>query len=70
MKVLYRGKPYKVYGTHTKHTKHTGRDLANVEGEAVASFLIYIDDRWLWVYAGDCIPYKKKKHKKEEDKRY
>lgn len=29
MKVLYRGKPYKVYGTHTKHT---GRDLANVEG--------------------------------------
>ena len=66
-KVLYRGKPYKVYGTHTKHT---GRDLANVEGEAVASFLIYIDDRWLWVYAGDCIPYKKKKHKKEKDKRY
>ena len=65
MKVLYRGKPYKVYGTHTKHT---GRDLANVEGEAVASFLIYIDDRWLWVYADYGIPYKKKKHKKEEGK--
>ena len=63
MKIVYRGKPYKVYGTHTEHT---GRDLPNVEGEAVASFLIYIDDeyRWLWVYACDCEPYKKK-HKRK-----
>ena len=67
MKVLYRGKPYKVYGTHTKHT---GRDLANVEGEAVASFLIYIDDRWLWVNVRDCTPYKKKKHKKKGCEQY
>ena len=69
MKVLYRGKPYKVYGVHTEHT---GGCLPNVDGEAIASFLIYIDDeyRWVWVYASDCVPYKKKKHKKKGCKEY
>lgn len=67
MKILYKGKPYKVYGTNTEHIR---RCLANVDGEAVASFLIYINHRWLCVYASDCIPYKKKKHKQKGNKRY
>lgn len=69
MKVLYKGNPYKVYGTHTENT---GRCISNVDGKAIASFLIYIDDeyRWVWVSSDYCMPYKKKKHKKEEGKRY
>lgn len=67
MKILYKGKPYKVYGTNTEHIR---RCLAHVDGEAVASFLIYINHRWLWVYASDCTPCKKKKHKKKGCKQY
>lgn len=62
MKVLYKGKPYKVYGVCSdRYTK-------GYKFENYADFLIYRKNYWRWVSSDYCTPYKKKKHKKEGSK--
>lgn len=54
MKVLYKGKPYKVYGVSpSPYTQ-------GYYYEKGADFLIYIKNSWVWVSSDYCIPYKKK----------
>jgi hypothetical protein len=56
MKVLYKGKPYKVYGVSpSPYTQ-------GYYYEKGADFLIYIKNSWVWVSSDYCIPYKKKKY--------
>lgn len=62
MKIIYQGKPYKVYGMHTNYNS-TGWDH-----EIYAYFLIFTKKYWQWISTDDCIPYKKKKHKKRGSK--
>lgn len=58
MKVLYKGKKYKVYGVSpSPYTQ-------GYYYEKGADFLIYIKNSWVWVSSDYCTPYKKKKHKK------
>ena len=55
MKVLYKGKKYKVYGVSpSPYTQ-------GYYYEKGADFLIYIKNSWVWVSSDYCIPYKKKK---------
>lgn len=67
MKVLYKGKPYKVYGVSpSPYTQ-------GYYYEKGADFLIYIKNSWVWVSSDYCIPYKKKKNinrKETKDIRY
>ena len=59
MKILYKGKPYKVYGVCSD------RYTEGYKFENYADFLIYRKNCWRWVSSDYCTPYKKKKHKEE-----
>ena len=66
MKVLYKGKPYKVYGVSpSPYTQ-------GYYYEKGADFLIYIKNSWVWVSSDYCVPYKKKniRRKRVNDIRY
>ena len=61
MKVLSKGKPYKVYGVCSD------RYTEGYKFEHYADFLIYRKNCWRWVSSDYCTPYKKK-HKKPSKK--